>query len=87
MPDSLPPDLKAMIRAKVDSGQYTCEEEVVRAALTALDRSHLEYQRKLEALRRDIQEGIESGDGGDFDVEAMIERGRKRRDAARLNQP
>lgn len=87
MPDSLPPDLKAVIRAKVESGEYTSEEDVLRAALDALDSRNLEYQRKLEALRRDIQEGIDSGDGGIFDVDSMIERGRKRRDAARQNQP
>lgn len=72
-----------LIKQMVDSGDYSSEAEVVQAALQLLEKR----QRKLEALRHDIQEGLNSGPGRLLD-EALVEdikrRGRERL-ARRLN--
>jgi antitoxin ParD1/3/4 len=41
---------------------------------------------KLGQLRRDIQEGLESGPAGRLDVDAIKRRGRARLDAAKANR-
>jgi antitoxin ParD1/3/4 len=57
---SLNPHFDAFIQSQIDSGRYHSASEVVREALRLLEeRQHL-YERKLEALKRDIQEGLDS---------------------------
>ncbi len=66
-----------LIREKVESGLYGSPGEVISIALRLLD----ERDRKLEALRRDVQEGLASGIAGPFDeaaVERIIAKGRER---------
>lgn len=55
------------IKSKVSSGRYKNASEVVRAGLRLLE----EKNRNL-ALKRAIQEGIESGIAHDFDPEAHL---------------
>ena len=65
------------IRRKVESGQYGSPDEVVDMALRLLD----ERDKKLEALRRDIQEGLNSGPGKPIDehtADNIIARGQER---------
>jgi antitoxin ParD1/3/4 len=67
MPLSLSPELERRITAKIESGEYDSAEDVVSDALNAL--SHLseqdqEEQAKLDALRREIQIGIDDLDNG-----------------------
>jgi antitoxin ParD1/3/4 len=57
----LPSDLAAVVRAAVDSGEYSCTSEVIHAALY-----DWKFKRKVEAIKLDelrvlVQEGIESG--------------------------
>lgn len=58
---NLTPQLDEMVRAKVDSGQYGSASEVVREALRLMQERDEVRQARLEALRRDIQQGLDSG--------------------------
>jgi antitoxin ParD1/3/4 len=60
---SLTPQLEELIKSKVSSGMYTSASELVREALRLLEeRDHIRELR-LEALRREIQKGVDSGPG------------------------
>lgn len=78
---SLTPQLEAYVRAKVDTGLYTSSSEVVREALRMMEQRERQQQEKLEALRRDIQEGLDSGSAGPFDEEAFLKKVWSREDA------
>lgn len=56
--DSIPHDVDEAIRRRVASGRYASPEEVMRAALRALDRDEEEEARKLAALDAAIERGI-----------------------------
>jgi antitoxin ParD1/3/4 len=89
---SLLPDLEALIRRKVDSGEYESPSDVVIHALYLLDAHDRVRQQRLEDLRREIAVGIEQCERGETEVltEATIKRvaarGRKRlaKEAERL---
>ena len=59
--------LAELVQRKLDTGSYTSLEEVISEALNLLD----ERDRKLAALREDIQEGLASGAGRTFDEEVL----------------
>ncbi len=75
---SLTPQLEAYVRAKVDTGLYTSSSEVVREALRMMEQRERQQQEKLEALRRDIQEGLDSGSAGPIALEDMLAGFRRR---------
>ena len=52
---------------KVREGRYASTSEVVRAGLRLLETE----EEKIEALRREIQKGIDSGPPEPFDFEAF----------------
>lgn len=58
---NLTDELDVFVLAKVKSGRYENASEVVRAALRTLEREEAEYEVKLEALRKAIDEGDASG--------------------------
>jgi len=58
---NLTEELDRFVLAKVKSGRYENASEVVRAALRTLERDEREYEAKLAALRRAIDEGDASG--------------------------
>jgi len=64
---SLTPHLEEMIRAKIASGSYNSASEVVREALRLLEEEDQLRSLKMERLRKDIQEGLESGPSKVFD--------------------
>lgn len=70
---SLPPKLEAMVRAKIASGAYRDEGEVLSKALELLARYDAEVEAKREALRGMIREGIESGPTRDTDIDALLD--------------
>ncbi|HEU0022448.1 MAG TPA: type II toxin-antitoxin system ParD family antitoxin [Dehalococcoidia bacterium] len=73
----LNPQQEALIKRKIESGLYRSPEEVIDTALRLLD----ERDRKLAALRKDIEEGLASGPGRQFDesvVQDIKRRGRER---------
>jgi antitoxin ParD1/3/4 len=61
---SLSPEVGRQITEKVESGEYESAEDVVRHALRALSREDQEYAARLEALRGEIQKGIDDLDNG-----------------------
>ena len=72
------------MRQKVASGLYTSACEVVREALRMMEAQDQLLATKLEQLRQDIREGLESGESMPWDAEEIKQEGRQRR-AARAN--
>lgn len=58
---NLTAELDRFVVKKVQSGRYENASEVVRAALRSLEREERQYEAKLVALRRAIDEGDASG--------------------------
>lgn len=69
---------RKLIQEKVDSGVYHSPNEVVGEALRLLDERDRLEEIKLEALRKDIQDGITSGRSTHLNVEAIKAEGRRR---------
>jgi antitoxin ParD1/3/4 len=61
---SLHPETERLIEEKVESGEYGSADEVVRRALCALANEDQQYAVRVEALRREIQKGIDDLDNG-----------------------
>jgi antitoxin ParD1/3/4 len=78
---SLTPHLEAMIREKVESGSYNSASEVVREALRLLEQEDELRTLKMQRLRRDIQEGLESGPSAVFDAQEIKRAAREKRAA------
>lgn len=64
---NLTPHLEMMIRAKIASGSYNSASEVVRKALRILEEEDQLRCLKMQRLRADIREGLESGPSAAFD--------------------
>lgn len=56
-------------RRKVASGEFGSTSEVVREAM----RRYIAEDERVEALRREIQKGLDSGPAVDFDIDAWLE--------------
>jgi antitoxin ParD1/3/4 len=75
---SLTPQLKELVKRKVESGLYGSASEVMREALRLLEeRDHLRSMR-LEELRAEMRKGLNSGELTPLDMDAIKARGRKR---------
>ncbi|MDM7922447.1 MAG: type II toxin-antitoxin system ParD family antitoxin [Pyrinomonadaceae bacterium] len=61
---SLTPELEAMIDSKVGSGKYNSASEVVREGLRLLQQRDEMHEAKLNALRAEIQLGIDDLEAG-----------------------
>lgn len=75
---NLPPELEALVREKIASGHYQSESEVVCDALRLMEARDEGYEARLAWLRQEFQAGIDSGDAGELDMEAIKRRGRER---------
>ncbi len=75
---NLTPELEGLIRQKVSSGRYNSASEVVREALRLMEAEDQLRAAKLQQLRHDIQEGLQSGSARPWDVSEMKREGRKR---------
>lgn len=75
---SLTPQLEEIVKRKVESGMYHSSSEVVREAIRLLDERDRIQEMKLEALRHEIQLGLESGEARPVDFEDIKKRGRER---------
>ncbi|KJV06700.1 type II toxin-antitoxin system ParD family antitoxin [Methylocucumis oryzae] len=75
---SLTPHLESLVKTKVESGLYNSASEVMREALRLLEAHDQLDALRRESLRRDIQEGIDSGESVPLDMEAIKARGRIR---------
>jgi antitoxin ParD1/3/4 len=61
---SLSPELESLINSKVESGMYNSASEVVRAGLRLIQERDELHQKKLAALRSDIQVGLDDIEAG-----------------------
>jgi antitoxin ParD1/3/4 len=61
---SLTPELERLVAEKVESGLYRSASEVLREGLRLLQLREEEQAVRMEALRRDIQEGLDELDRG-----------------------
>jgi len=78
---SLTPHLEEMIREKVASGSYNSASEVVREALRLLEQEDQLRTLKVQRLRQDIQEGLESGPSTPFDPRVIKRAAREKKSA------
>lgn len=75
---SLTPQLESFVKQKVSTGMYNSVSEVIREALRLLEEKEALKALKLETLKADIQNGIDSLDGGQgkpLDIESIKARG------------
>lgn len=66
-----------MVRQKVASGRYASASEVVREALRLLEHQERLRDAKLEQLRRDIEEGLSSGDAEPWNADELKHEARR----------
>ena len=78
---NLTPQLDAMVRHKVASGLYNSASEVIREALRLMEEQDRMRAAKLEQLRQDIRDGLNSGEPTPWDPEEIKLEGRRRRAA------
>jgi antitoxin ParD1/3/4 len=78
---NLTPQLEEMVRRKVASGLYTSASEVVREALRLMEEQDRLRTAKLERLRSDIREGLDSGPATTWDAAEIKQAGRTTRAA------
>jgi len=72
---SLTDRLEAWVREKVESGLYNNASEVVREALRRQILAEQTYNEKLDALRAEIQKGLDDVEAGrfeDWDVDQFL---------------
>jgi antitoxin ParD1/3/4 len=69
------------IKDLVESGRYSTASEVMRDALRLVEEREERRKVKLEALRSEIQKGLDSGPVEDFDVEDIIAEAQRRKTA------
>ena len=77
---SLTPQLESFVKQKVSTGLYNSVSEVIREALRLLEEKEMIKSMKLQALRNDIQQGLNSldrGEGKPLDIESIKANGRK----------
>jgi antitoxin ParD1/3/4 len=75
---NLSQQLENMVRQKVASGLYTSASEVVREALRLMEEQDRFRAVKLEQLRQDIKDGLNSGEPTPWDAEEIKREGRAR---------
>ena len=73
------PHLEKLVRSKVDTGLYTSASEVVRDALRLMDEQDRLRAAKVEQLRDDIRQGLNSGRSKTWSGEKAKREGHARR--------
>lgn len=76
---SLTPHLEELIRAKIASGSYNSASEVVREALRLLEEEDQVRSLKMQRLRQDIRDGLDSGSSTVFDPKEIKRAGRDKK--------
>ena len=73
---------EGLIEGLIESGRYSTASEIMREGLRLVEEREERRKAKLEALRAEIQKGIDSGPAEEVDIGEMIARikaeGRKR---------
>ena len=80
---NLTPELDTLVRRKVASGLYGSASEVVREALRLMVEKDQLRAVRMEQLRQDVRKGLESGPSEAWDPDAMKQKARARRVAAK----
>lgn len=75
---SLTPKLEGFVKAKVKTGDYNNASEVIREALRVLQERDVDRKLQLDALKRLIRDGEESGKPVPWDPEAIKGETRRR---------
>jgi len=78
---SLPPELEARVRQRVESGMYGSASEVIREALRLFEAYEQVKTAKLDTLRQDIAKGLsdaKSGRAKEIDFASLKRQGRQR---------
>ena len=78
---NLTPQLEDMVRQKVSSGLYTSASEVVREALRLMDEKDRLRAAKLDQLRQDMRDGLDSGTATNWNPQDIKREGRVKRAA------
>ena len=63
---SLTPELESFVTAKVESGMYGSQSEVVREGLRFLRERDRAMEARLQDLRSEVAEGVEQARRGDL---------------------
>ncbi len=77
---SLTPQLEKFVKQKVSTGLYNSVSEVIREALRLLEEKEVVKSIKLQALKNDIQQGLDSldaGEGKPLDIKSIKAKGRE----------
>lgn len=69
---ALPPEMVALVREAVDTGEYASSSEVIREALRTWKHERSLRQQALVELRAAIREGVDSGIAENFSMEDLI---------------
>jgi len=75
---SLTDDLANFVKAKVAAGRYASSSEVIREALRLMEKIEQQEAEKIEFLRAAWKEGLDSGDAGALDFDALKKEARAR---------
>ncbi len=76
---SLTPELEKWVQSKVESGMYTSASEVIREGLRLLKEQDALKAIRLAELRREIQQGIDSGESTPLNMDEIIELAKQQR--------
>lgn len=77
---SLPPELEARVRQRVESGMYGSASEVIREALRLFEAYEQVKTAKLDSLRQDIAKGLNDAKNEhvkEVDFESLKQHGRQ----------
>lgn len=77
---SLPPELEARVRQRVESGMYGSASEVIREALRLFEAYEQVKTVKLDSLRQDIAKGLGDAKNGrtkEIDFSSLKQQGRQ----------
>jgi antitoxin ParD1/3/4 len=75
---ALTPEMLAMLKEAVESGEYTSTSEVIRDALRSWKARRAMQEREVEELRRLWDEGIKSGEGRFSSIDEIKAEARRR---------
>ncbi|MBD2513003.1 type II toxin-antitoxin system ParD family antitoxin [Nostoc muscorum FACHB-395] len=76
---SLTIELEKWVQSKVESGMYTSASEVIREGLRLLKEQDALKAIRLAELRREIQQGIDSGESTPLNMDEIIELAKQQR--------